>query len=256
MISVQNDGKLCVIWVQNGIKNRRYFRSEKEARQYQELLEDLQNTIKLCEEIEKFNKNFMYDPNIVDLKNAELGKEIEELKERIRIKKSLQKRLGEASQKLAEQPRNVIDRTSFFKEMKEIRNDINRLDRFFKEHAIIRLNQQLHEALDQMRLYFHRQKESIKAISNEFNAIKKEVIQNLGSIKTKDRVLTLMEVAEYLHISRSTVEAMMFLEGLPYFKVGIRYRIKEADLTRWIEKHKKKRRDSDENSISGGVTKV
>ena len=35
--------------------------------------------------------------------------EIEELKKRLKIKQSLQKKLGDAVQKLADQPRNVID---------------------------------------------------------------------------------------------------------------------------------------------------
>jgi len=239
MISVNSDGRLSVGWVQNGIKNKRVFRSEKEADRYQELVEDIQRAMRLAEEMERFNRNFKYDPEIVELKNAELGKEIEELKERIRVKRTLKKKLGEANQKLSEQPRNVIDRASFFKELKELKAEIIRLDRFFREHAIVSLHRQLQEALSEMKSYFQYQKESIKSVEKSFADINKEVVSNLGSIKVRERVLSLREVVSYLGVSRSSVESMMFLEGLPYFRVGNRYRIKEKDLTKWIEKRKK-----------------
>ena len=91
-----------------------------------------------------------------------------------------------------------------------------------------------------MKSYFQYQKDTVKAVEKSFSEIKKEVVSNLGSIKVRDRVLSLKEAAEYLHVSRSSVESMMFFEGLPYFRVGNRYRIKEMDLEKWIEKRKRK----------------
>ncbi|MEI7752455.1 MAG: hypothetical protein WCJ71_10260, partial [Candidatus Omnitrophota bacterium] len=119
MISLGANGGINVGWVQNGIKLRRRFKSIKEAERFQEVVDDAQNAMRLAEEMDRFNRDFKYDPKLVELKNAELGKEIEEMKERIRLKQTLQKKLGEAQHKLSEQPRNIIDRASFMKEIKE-----------------------------------------------------------------------------------------------------------------------------------------
>jgi len=240
MISVSSDGKLCVGWMQNGINHKRYFRSEKEAERFQEMVVDIQNCMKLSEEMERFARDLNYDPKIVELKFAQLGKEIGELKERIRIKESLQKKLGVTTQKLADQPRNVIDKDTFFKEVKQLKVEINRLDRFFREHAILSLHKSLQEALTEMKEYFAYQKATIQNVEEMFRQLKKEVIQKFSSITTKDKVLTIKEAAEYLNISYSTVQSMMFMQGLPYARVGNRYRIKENDLQFWLEKSKQK----------------
>lgn len=116
------------------------FRSVKEAERFQELVEDIQNSIKLAEEMGKFNRDFDYDPSLVNLKIEKVGKDIINLKESLRVKQALQKKLGIAAQKLSEQPRNVIDKDTFFKEVKSLRREIERLDRFFKEHAIVSLH--------------------------------------------------------------------------------------------------------------------
>jgi len=240
MISVASDGKLCVGWMQNGINHKRYFRSEKEAERFQEMVVDIQNCMKLSEEMERFARDFNYDPKIVELKFAQLGKEIEELKERIRIKEALKKKLGVAAQKLADQPRNVIDKDIFFKEIKQLKVEINRLDRFFREHAILSLHKSLQETLTEMKEYFTCQKTTIRNVEEMFRQLRKEVVQKFSSITTKDKVLTIKEVAGYLGISYATVQSMMFMQGLPYTKVGNRYRIKENDLQGWLEKRKQK----------------
>jgi len=207
MISVSESG-YNVGWIQNGINLKRKFKSLKEAERYQELVEDVQSAIRLAEETDRFNRDFKYDPKLVELKNAELGKEIEEMKERIRLKQTLRKRLGEAQHKLSEQPRNIIDRASFMKEVKEVRSNIDRLDRFFKEHAILTLNKSLTGAVEDMKTYFKYQKESIRGVEKLFAELKQEVVNKIGSITTKDRVLSLKEAAQYLGVSRRMIEMM------------------------------------------------
>jgi len=239
MISVNSDGRIQVGWIQNGIKNRRTFRSVKEAERFQDLVDDVQNTIKLCEEVDKFNKDFSYDPDMLNLKLENIDKDIFQLKERLRIKRDLQKKLGDRTQKLAEQPRNVIDKETFFKEIKQIKSEINRMDRFFKEHSIVLLQHALKEALDEMKEYFSYQKQVVKDVNVMFKDLKKEVLQKFSSITTRDKVLSINETAKYLGISYSTVQMMMFEQRLPYFKVGNRYKIKENDLEKWIKKNKK-----------------
>ena len=237
MISLGANGGINVGWIQNGIKLSRRFKSIKEAERFQEIVDAAQNAMRLAEEMDRFNRDFKYDPKLVELKNAELGKEIEEMKERIRLKQTLQKKLGEAQHKLSEQPRNIIDRASFMKEMKEIRSNIDRLDRFFKEHAILTLNKSLTGAVEDMKTYFKYQKESIKGVEKLFSELKQEVVNKIGSVTTKDRVLSLNEATKYLGVSRATIE-MMFADGLPYFRLGSLYKIKENDLKKWIEKRK------------------
>ena len=96
MITFNESGSVNVGWVQNGIKLKRKFKSIKEAERFQEVVDDAQNAMRLAEEMERFNRDFKYDPKLVELKNADLGKEIEEMKERIRLKQTLQKKLDEA----------------------------------------------------------------------------------------------------------------------------------------------------------------
>ena len=139
---------------------------------------------------------------------------------------ALKKKIGVATQKLADQPRNVIDKDSFLKEIKQLKVEINRLDRFFREHAILSLHKSLQEALSEMKEYFASQKATIQNVEEMFGQLRKEVVQKFSSITTKDKVLTIKEAAEYLNISYSTVQSMMFMQGLPYARVGNRYRIK------------------------------
>lgn len=240
MITISQDGKMCVGWIQNGIHNKRCFRSDKEAYRFQELVEDIQNCMKLAEEMERFNRDFKYDPKIVELKNTELSKEIQELKEKIRIKEALQKKLGVAAQKLSEQPRNVIDRETFLKEIKQLKLEINRLDRFFKEHAIVALNTSLHEAIKEMKDYFQYQKQSISHVEAIFKDVKKEIVGKFGSITTKDKILSAKEAAKYLGIGYHKLNELMFTQKLPFIKIGHRRKIKERDLEAWVAAHEEK----------------
>ncbi len=123
------------------------------------------------------------------------------------------------------------------KEVKEIRSNIDRLDRFFKEHAILTLNKSLNGAVEDMKTYFKYQKESLKGVEKLFSELKQEVVNKIGSVTTKDRVLSLKEAAQYLGVSRATIE-MMFADGLPYFRLGSLYKIKENDLKKWVDKKK------------------
>jgi len=238
MISVSQDGKINVNWVQNGIRGKREFRSVKEAERFQELVDDIQNSIKLAEEINKFNQDCNYDPSLVNLKVEKVGKDIANLKESLRVKQALQKKLGMAAQKLSEQPRNVIDKDTFFKEIKSLKRDIERLDRFFKEHTMLSLQASMKEALEEMRGYFKLQKDGIKETKELFKQIERDILRKFSSITTKDRVLSIKEVAKYLGVSYSGVQTMMFMKKLPYFRIGNRYKIKENDLAKWIAKNK------------------
>ncbi len=240
MISLGDDGKIYVHWVQNGIRNKRVFRSTKEAERYQELLEDIQDSMKICEEVEKLNKNIDYDPQLVNLKVEKVGKEIESLKERLRVKQSLQKKLGDVVNKLAEQPRNVIDREVFFKELKELKTEISRLDRFFKEHAIVSLHHSLQEAVKDMKEYFQYQKVAIRRTEHIFRELRSDLLRKFSSITTRDRVLSLKEAAKYLAVSCSAVREKMLSGEMPFFRVGNRYKVKENDLIKWIEERTKK----------------
>ena len=76
MISISGDGTINANWVQNGIKKQKKFKSMKKAEEYMEVVEEVQNSIKLCEEIDKFKKNFEYDPKLINLKVDKIHKEI------------------------------------------------------------------------------------------------------------------------------------------------------------------------------------
>lgn len=49
------------------------------------------------------------------------------------------------------------------------------------------------------------------------------------------RLLTLPEAAELLHISTRTLQRMIRRNELPAFKVGGQWRLRESQLSRWIE---------------------
>lgn len=49
------------------------------------------------------------------------------------------------------------------------------------------------------------------------------------------RLLTLPEAAELLHVSTRTLQRMIRRRELPAFKVGGQWRVRESQLTRWIE---------------------
>jgi excisionase family DNA binding protein len=49
------------------------------------------------------------------------------------------------------------------------------------------------------------------------------------------RLLTLPEAAELLHVSTRTLQRMIRRNELPAFKVGGQWRVRESQLTKWIE---------------------
>ena len=49
------------------------------------------------------------------------------------------------------------------------------------------------------------------------------------------RLLTLPEAAELLHVSTRTLQRMIRRKDLPAFKVGGQWRVRESQLTSWIE---------------------
>jgi len=236
MISISDDGTINANWTQNGIRNQKKFKSMKKAEEYMEVVEEVQNSIKLCEEMDKFNKDFDYDPKLVNLKIDKTNKEINLLKESASVKEKLQKKLGSATRKLAEQPRNLIDKKTFMSEVKGIRRDVENMDRFFKEHAIVSMRKEILESVQEMKRYYKYQREMIKETRSMFNEAKKNLFDKTSSITVKDKVLSIREVAAYLGVSYGTVQMLMFRNKLPFFKVGNRYRIKENELKKWISK--------------------
>ena len=49
------------------------------------------------------------------------------------------------------------------------------------------------------------------------------------------RLLTLPEAAELLHVSTRTLQRMIRRNELPAFKVGGQWRVRESQLTSWIQ---------------------
>ena len=232
-ISIGSDGKIYAHWVQNGIKHKKGFRVLKDAERYMEIVEEVKNSIKLVEEMEKFNRDFNYDPNIVNLKLDALENEIKVLKERIRVKQAFHRKLDVSTRKLAEQPRNVISRNEFNGAVKDIQNQILNLERFFKEHAILTVQKAIYQSVDEMKRYYHLQKESVKTTDKLFRDLHKDVLEKFSSITTKDKYMDVTDVCKYLGVSRHIVTQMMHT-GLPYLRFGTRYRIKENDVKKWV----------------------
>lgn len=50
------------------------------------------------------------------------------------------------------------------------------------------------------------------------------------------RLLTLPETADLLHVSIRTLHRMIRKDDLPAFKVGGQWRLRESQLTRWIQR--------------------
>jgi excisionase family DNA binding protein len=47
--------------------------------------------------------------------------------------------------------------------------------------------------------------------------------------------LALDEAAEVLHVSKRTLERMVWKKKLPAFKVGGQWRVRESHVTEWVE---------------------
>jgi excisionase family DNA binding protein len=61
------------------------------------------------------------------------------------------------------------------------------------------------------------------------------------------RLLTLPEAAELLHVSTRTLQRMIRRNELPAFKVGGQWRVRESQLTRWIQDREDKSDSPEEN---------
>lgn len=62
------------------------------------------------------------------------------------------------------------------------------------------------------------------------------------------RLLTLPEAADLLQVSTRTLQRMIRRNELPAFKVGGQWRVRESQLTRWIEI----REESPESAVKEG----
>jgi excisionase family DNA binding protein len=66
------------------------------------------------------------------------------------------------------------------------------------------------------------------------------------------RLLTLPEAAELLHVSTRTLQRMIRRNELPAFKVGGQWRLRESQLTRWIQG----REEASDSSAADGDDEV
>lgn len=55
------------------------------------------------------------------------------------------------------------------------------------------------------------------------------------------RLSTIKEIAQYLHLSESTVYQMVQKDKIPAIKIGGTWRFKLSDIDDWLEEEKKKR---------------
>lgn len=54
----------------------------------------------------------------------------------------------------------------------------------------------------------------------------------------QDQILTIPEVAEYLKLSKSKVYLLVQAGKIPHFKIGRNVRIREKDLSQWLEQNR------------------
>ena len=54
-----------------------------------------------------------------------------------------------------------------------------------------------------------------------------------------DKLISLYELADYLHVDKFTVYRMLYRGELPAIKVANLWRFKENDINKWLEKNKK-----------------
>jgi len=55
---------------------------------------------------------------------------------------------------------------------------------------------------------------------------------------TKERLMTMQEVAEYLQCSRSTVRRWVGRGVLPHYRMGKLVRFRRAELDRWLDAYR------------------
>jgi excisionase family DNA binding protein len=52
-----------------------------------------------------------------------------------------------------------------------------------------------------------------------------------------EAIMTIPEVARYLKISKSKIYYLVQRREIPHFKIGRNVRIKESELTKWLDRH-------------------
>ncbi len=58
---------------------------------------------------------------------------------------------------------------------------------------------------------------------------------NTQPLLLSDRILTVPQVAVYLQISKSKIYYLINRKQIPHIRLGRNVRIRESDLTRWLE---------------------
>lgn len=65
-----------------------------------------------------------------------------------------------------------------------------------------------------------------------------------------DRLLSVDEVAEYLgYRSRTTIYAKIRDEGLPFERIGARYRFRSSDVDRWVKRQTERAAAADDRDM-------
>ena len=54
-----------------------------------------------------------------------------------------------------------------------------------------------------------------------------------------DKLITVYELAKYFRVDRFTIYRMVYRGELPVIKIANRWRFKEKDIIKWLEKNKK-----------------
>ncbi len=52
-----------------------------------------------------------------------------------------------------------------------------------------------------------------------------------------DEIMTVPEVAKYLKMSKAKLYYLIQRKEIPHIRIGRNVRIRESDLTKWLEKH-------------------
>jgi excisionase family DNA binding protein len=66
-------------------------------------------------------------------------------------------------------------------------------------------------------------------------------MENKITLEKEERLLTIDEVAEFLHINPMTVYAWVKDEKIPAFKIGKVWRFRKSEIDNWLRKQKYKK---------------
>jgi len=66
-------------------------------------------------------------------------------------------------------------------------------------------------------------------------------MENKITLEKEERLLTIDEVAEFLHVNPMTVYAWVKDEKIPAFKIGKVWRFKKTEIDEWLKKQKYKK---------------